>query len=297
VKQLAKCLPDLDLTLPDHFAQVLHLEDSATSIDSAQKHVERMYVAFELLEKGFMVKTYFQFCPETPPSLATVMNLIRNSLRKHVAFDELVAFMSYHPMGTALRQDALAVDCIEPAKSRLKLYAVSGHTSFDSVVSVMTLGGKIQCTEESITELADLFRLVLGLPEDFSRKAELLVSENYDANVAHKWWAGWKKVFAYHFDIGSSTSLPDVKAYLPVDTCGKSEREVAAGLKAFLESRGRGKYSDGFLSFVRMLLEDFPSDNKLRAHTWIACWFKNGELHMTSYVAPWVNRNDGSAEK
>jgi hypothetical protein len=133
----------------------------------------------------------------------------------------------------------------------------------------------------------------LGLPEAFSRKDELTINENLNpTNVAHEWWEKWKKVFLYHFDIGSNESLPDVKAYLPVDTCGKSEEAVAAGLKAWLVSRGRGQYSDGFLDFVRVLEKEYPSDDKHRAHRWIAVWFKNGALELTSHTGPWLHHDE-----
>jgi DMATS type aromatic prenyltransferase len=140
LNEIAKVLPDLNLSLDNHFEQVSYVQEVKNSTDHAQKLITRMYVAFEFLEKGIIVKIYLQFSPDTPPSLATVIDLIRGSFRKPDTHDAVVEFMSHHPIDPTLRREMLAFDCIDPEKSRVKLYAINENNSFERVVTIITLG-------------------------------------------------------------------------------------------------------------------------------------------------------------
>ena len=236
-----------------------------------------------------MIKSYFLptgDSPGSPPTFAAFADPVRALSPKMTALDEVMAFVSNNPHGAVLNPDMLAIDCVEPAKSRLKLYVGSPHTSFESVVAVMTLGGKITGVDEAITELAELFHKVLGLKHDFPWQEDLSVQDPFDPGLAHPFDLYSNMV--YYFDIAPGASMPDVKLYIPVIRYGKSDNEVATGLEQFLVSRDREQYFDGFRRMVEKLEAGHTPVSGHRVQTFIACAFQKGSLSLTSYMNPGI---------
>jgi DMATS type aromatic prenyltransferase len=274
----------LDLTLFNHFAEAFKLDDLESHI---QQTISSTFLAFEHLKSGFMAKAYFLPTDDAqgnPPSLSTFVKPVRAVYPDSPALEEVLKFLSTNTENTKMTADMLAVDCIDPAKSRLKLYVGSSHTLFESIVSTMTLGGNIKCTPAAINDLVELFRLVLDLGEEFSWKSELSVQNAFDQGLAHPFDLYGKMI--YYFDIAPGTLLPDVKLYIPVCRFGKSDLAVANGLKTFLDVRGRGKYTDGFIRVLDKLAEGHDRRHNHRVQTFIACAFQGGSLSLTSYMNP-----------
>ena len=61
----------------------------------------------------------------------------------NAARDVLLDFVADNPEGKLLTPFSLGVDNTTPAKSRLKWYFHTPHTSFASVRDITTLGGRI----------------------------------------------------------------------------------------------------------------------------------------------------------
>ncbi|ROV92002.1 hypothetical protein VSDG_07630 [Cytospora chrysosperma] len=124
------------------------------------------------------------------------------------AREALVDFFAHNSEGQALKPFPLAVDNVAPAKSRLKWYFHTPHTSLDSVREVMRLGGRI-ATDKMDAQLADLYaliRAVAGLPDDFPSDAEIPLpaqSDVYD-QAARANFGELDEVltgYLYYFDI------------------------------------------------------------------------------------------------
>ncbi len=81
----------------------------------------------------------------------TIRGLNRLGL-KVASFDHLLDFMISHPNGAHLKVIGVAIDCVIPSNSRLKIYVRSTETSFDSVQTVMSLGGKLQPFSEAVLQ-------------------------------------------------------------------------------------------------------------------------------------------------
>ncbi|KAE8135290.1 aromatic prenyltransferase [Aspergillus pseudotamarii] len=301
--QLAKRLPHLDREWYYYFLDSLHIGrwiDSSHHDDAHpwQGRVPRVPVAFDFTPKGISTKVYFT--PPATPNNMTSFNTIADSVRPicqqdTAALDECMAYFASDPVGATLRPDVVAIDCVSPLKSRIKVYAGTPMTAFTSVVSVITLGGRIPIPQSSIDEMWALFRMVLALDDNFSRDEELPVQSPFQPSRAHRedYYSG----LLYYFNLASGSELPDVKLDIPVIRYGRSDEDIAHGLQQFMISRGRGQYVDGFQRVMEIINQRHQPGNGHRVQTYISCSIeKDGSLSLTSYLNPGVYSSSEAAE-
>lgn len=80
------------------------------------------------------------------------------------AFDLLKSYMRNPPANGSMQIEMLSIDCISPAKSRIKIYTRSRFTSFDSVKTILTLDGALVNPDLSraLEQLQILWNLLFG---------------------------------------------------------------------------------------------------------------------------------------
>ncbi|KAI2629324.1 aromatic prenyltransferase [Hypomontagnella submonticulosa] len=284
--------PQLDLTWHHHFTKALGISDRKPAPMNPEAPPSSMFVAFEHVAKGTVVKTYYLPAsdPESggAPTFTTFANAARGILHNTESLDAVMDYVARDPVGLTMTPDMLAIDCVDPTKSRLKLYASSPESSFASIVSVITLGGSISNMEKGIDELRSLLVSVLGLDhEAFSPTDELLVRDVFDAGLARAFDLYGR--MTYYFDIAPNSALPDVKLYIPVIRYARSDDAVAAGLAEYLHSRQRGQYHEGFVRALSKIGEGHAEGSGHRLQTYLAVGFqRDGSLAITSYINPGV---------
>lgn len=183
----------------------------------------------------------------------------------------------------------VAVDNITPAQSWLKFYFRTPHTSFSSVREIITLGGRIAVPEAQLQDLRTLVAAAAGLEPDFAEDAEVPLASEY--NPASKDAFGELPVllsgFIYYFDIAPGAVLPDIKFYIQVRHYGRDDLSLARAITNWMEAHGRGQYCDRYLSMLESLSHHRRLDEGKEIQVYLSCLFKkNGELDITSYIAP-----------
>ncbi|KAK2845257.1 hypothetical protein FQN49_005899 [Arthroderma sp. PD_2] len=296
--QLDLAVPAIDLTWFHHFAMTMYgteqpafTTERRETLDIGDSPRSSMFLAFELLRGQLAVKAYF--IPPNPTNMreakddflgrltGAIQSLgafgpAQNGIARWAALDEMVSFMNTDEHGQKLTPFMMGIDCVKASKSRLKVYARSPNTSFDSVVEVLTMGGRRPGFDANIADLKELWRLTLGLPAGFSTSENLPLPGHATATGG----------MCYFFDIKPGIALPDIKMYIPVRHYGQSDLKVAYGLREFLEARGRGAYAGGY---IRGLEELAPFDRLQRScgiQTYISCAFQDTGLSITSYLSP-----------
>ncbi|KAF5703466.1 hypothetical protein FGLOB1_9078 [Fusarium globosum] len=165
-QDLTSCVPGLDLTWFHHFAKAFGIDQRQVASDNSNAPKASMFVAFEHVLKGVVVKAYFLPSAEAgsggPPTFKTFAGAARGVLTNAAALDAALDFAKNNVMGIDLVPDMLAIDCVDPTKSRLKLHVSATATSFASIVSVMTLGGTISDMDRGIKGLELLVSLSIG---------------------------------------------------------------------------------------------------------------------------------------
>lgn len=178
----------------------------------------------------------------------------------------------------------LAWDNVAPSNSRLKWYFVTKNTSFNSVREIMTMGGRLDIAEDNLQDLRSLITTVLELPADYPE------DQNFPLPPPPaKTWSEQESqadTFAYYFDIAPRNgSKPDVKIYLPTRSYGPNDLAIAHNLLAWMTARGRGGYSDQYLTMLKRICDHRELENGKGIHSYITYQFgKNGVPDVKSYL-------------
>lgn len=269
----------------NHFAKAFFNEENMKEYmaKTGSHNGSTMFLAAEFLGDGFAFKSYFVPVQAALPAGQTVADAIVQSIRslgeKNVALDTYLDFVSDYP-DEYLKPFMVGIDCVEPSRSRIKVYVRSSRTSFDSVQDILTLGGLRQVDTAALADMRDLWRLTLQLPEDFNSAAELPYNQHLTSGIL------------YHIDLQPGKPLPDVKCYIPVRHYARNDLEVANGLAKFLIARGRGSYVENFMVVLKNMVSYRPLDRARGAQTYITAAFAKDGLSITSYFNPEVYHPD-----
>lgn len=259
-----------------------------------QSHPSSIFLGFEPRRGGVDIKAYFvpvkAFQTGQSP-MAVVDESIKNLEKdtaafKFPAYDRLISFIDTHPEGALLKPIGLAIDCVIPSKSRLKLYLRSPHTSFDSVATILTLNGTLDTfSSTAIADLRSLWELLLSLPKNYPTANELPKKLDHLHPTSG---------ILYNFDIQPGSSLPQSKIYIPVKHYAESDLAVLRGLAHFLQSQKSGGCGSGYVeNFSRMLKATWNHhslESTCGVQTYISCTVKNGSLSLTSYLGAEIYR-------
>ncbi|KAM3539334.1 hypothetical protein ARSEF1564_007754 [Beauveria bassiana] len=246
--------PTLDLHWYRHFLKKLTLNSWDDSHDQGKAEIamannppSQTFIGFDLEKDSIVVKYYFipslkaAFTNQSNLDLVTQTILSMPeakadaSLRQSV--DIVLDFIRSYPAAEQPQVEIFAIDCISPADSRLKIYIRTGNTTFNNMIDVMTLGGRIPTfSEPTVACLRGLWCSCFGvddLPEVLSQSLR---------GKSHRTGG-----LLYYLELKMGSAHPSSKVYLPVRHYAKSDDQVARGLSKFLEKKG--KCLEGGLSY------------------------------------------------
>ena len=230
--------PTLDLKWYRHFLKALTWTpdyDCAKQAMSAHPP-SKTFIAFDMEEDTMVVKYYFMPTLKATCSGKSNLELVEESILAlpgdhsfAKSFGVITDFIRSFPLAQQPKVEILAVDCVDPSESRLKIYVRCNETTFDSMINAMTLGGRIpsfsDSTIDSLKELWCGCFSVEDTPEALSQPL---------GGTAHR-----TSGLLYYFEIKTGASKPTSKVYLPVRHYAKSDDQVAMGVSKFLQRRGK----------------------------------------------------------
>ncbi len=238
----SKCLedslpwaPSLDLQWYDHFSQALVTTSETAKTETAPANGDspsQTFIAFDLEEETMMVKYYFLPSSKAASLGKSNLSLAVDSILSlqglghelQTPLGVVVDYISSFPIGSQPHVEILAVDCLEPRRSRIKIYVRIRQTSFDSMIDAMSLGGALPpFSPATLQDLQDLWCSCFGV-DDTSSPLE---------NVQHR-TAG----LLYYYELRGNRALPTSKVYLPVRHYATNDDQAARGLSDFLSKRG-----------------------------------------------------------
>ncbi len=132
------------------------------------------------------------------------------------AIDVVEQYTSTHPQ--LVSPACIGVDCVEPAKARLKVYGMSSLFSFNAMKHIMTLGGKMTDPEtmRGVEMLQDIYPLLMNekgpMDPEFSKEVRLKSSTHNKVIVS--------------FEMRPGHVMPEVKLYIPVWQFAESEGRI-----------------------------------------------------------------------
>nr|XP_036575176.1 dimethylallyl tryptophan synthase 1 [Colletotrichum truncatum]KAF6781703.1 dimethylallyl tryptophan synthase 1 [Colletotrichum truncatum] len=286
-------IPSLDMSLFNHFmgkfydaAQHMYLETNERPI------MTNLCLGFEFLGHEILPKAYF-FPRKLGQIGLTPMGVWEDAIVSAVpdtpTIGSVFSFIKEEApdLGLTLTPLWLGIDVIRPADARLKLYCVEARTSFTSVKSVLTMGGKARVSEKILEKAWELMKAVCNLPPDFPQDKDLPRAPQYNASTDGVDTAGLWGTFAYYFDIGlRQQEFPDVKFYIPVCHYGVNDEAIASAVTKWMIDNGRGQYVDAYWNSLREIITHRPLEESRGAHMWLSMMVRSGKLQVTTYIAP-----------
>jgi DMATS type aromatic prenyltransferase len=288
INALEQKVPEIDWQLFDLFHDVFGPTYESTSIDPDQGQRtsptgnSSLMLAFEMWKGKIMAKAYiapvkaYQLCQD-PLDLATEAFQRLGDLHLLLpSYDSFLKFMKSDHGISQLTFLAVAVDCVVPCDSRFKLYVRGSQTAFSSVCFNLTMGqdDHPQWTDTLLSQLKELWYLVLGIDQNISSDEELSTLNHLTAGVL------------YNYDVQNGNILPDTKVYIPVRHYAVSDLEIATGLGTFLRRQGNDTFFHSYMQMLRRVGFYRPLEGGCGLQTYIACGVKRGELSLTSYLSP-----------
>ena len=232
LRKLQKDFDIGDQQLLDHFAREI-LDGDATDYREIKEHSSEIFLAFDLLGSIINLKAYFIASRKAARECKSDFSVITEAIRKLPGYDRdlapamhsLTEFIAEaHQQDRPLEAEGLGIDCVALPQARYKIYLRDRAMTFDSVVDVVTLGGRHSSAEvaQSLKKLENLWRALLPQRGDGSRKTS---GRRTDGVL-------------YNFEIRPGRRLAIPKVYLPVRHYVESDAQVLAATRDCIISDG-----------------------------------------------------------
>ena len=291
VDDLCLHYPHIDRRLFDYFRGHLALPDvSSLKLSDGKPSPSFLGLAFEMSRTGTInMKAYFAPLKSLQMDISakdTIFDAIRRLPEETYAIhapalESLSAFTTHDRLVSKLEFIGLAIDCVDPSLSRLKLYVRSQETSFESVKHMLTLGSKKRTPEitHALDQLRQLWDLVFNHLVRGDDMSSLPPTSSGTAGIL------------YNYDISTSSSRPNPKIYLPIRHYSASDMDAVDGLSKFLEARQAQRFLEGYRRVVLRAKELSRCKLESGYQTYLAVGFKKGgDLSLCSYLTPQIYR-------
>ena len=222
------------------------LNHANLKVQKQDAHPSQIFLAFDLKDESTMPKVYFVPTLKAEITNESRFSIVASSMAKLALsyptlqdqFSMVSDYLHTFPTVSRPEVEIVAIDCVDPSFSRIKVYLRSRQTSFDSVIDMLSLGGRVKMDlEKGLSELEELWRLVLGLDEGFDKSQPLHFESHRTSGVL------------YYVELGVGRKRPKTKLYIPAKHYARNDYQVAFGLSTFLKARGKrladGAYLEG----------------------------------------------------
>ncbi|CRG87518.1 hypothetical protein PISL3812_04536 [Talaromyces islandicus] len=249
--QLARSLPTMRLEWFHHFNDFFGIPKvkEGEFYEDTRDHNSNIFYAFDCSETEIIPKVYF--FPKFRAKACRLSNLdvLFQAMRTapHVTEGNFKAGDIFHVFCSSvsnkrLEYEMLAIDLIDPLRSRLKIYFRSRETTFNSVINIMTLGGRIRSPKlyEGLVDLHGLWNALFGVSAALDQPLR---------EVEHR-----TSGMLYNVEFRLGDALPVPKIYLPVRHYSTSDEAVIRGLNDYFQGRQKGKYMPDYIKAMSTLL-------------------------------------------
>lgn len=238
LERVRPLFPEADWDWSEHFRKAFCVFAESLNLLDGKAHQSSFFAAFDLDEGNATMKAYFfpaylarqLNLPKIDVLASAITRLPNYSSSDFAAFEMLrdCIVTSQSELGIPLEVEMVAVDCVCPQQSHLKIYIRSRQTSLESIRKVATLGGQLASLEmdQSLTEFEALWRSLFSGQE---HPCSSLITESHRT-------AG----ILYNFEIRPGCPIPVPKVYIPVRHYAHSDRAILKALREFTQRSQHG---------------------------------------------------------
>ncbi|KAJ7625668.1 aromatic prenyltransferase [Roridomyces roridus] len=162
----------------------------------------------------------------------------------------------------------VAIDCLEPAKNRAKVYVrvPESSSSFNAIARLLTLGGQIcdQSVEYTLSALRRLWGLLFpGVGED----EPLLCRGGQEY---------YPRGFVLYYEMALARRVPIPKVYIPVRHYCDTDEQIAAAISQYLMDGGLTEIGEGYKMNLETMFQHRDLGARTGIHTYIGICTKEG---------------------
>ncbi|RKK97494.1 7-dimethylallyltryptophan synthase [Fusarium oxysporum] len=286
-----------NLSLFEHFRHDLFVGPESYAELRAKvpegEHTTQSFMAFDFDAGRVTTKAYFfPILVSLKTGLSTTQvvsnSIIRLAHKSDVwgvqaiaALSVIEAWMAGY--GGAAKTEMISVDCVNEARSRIKIYVRMPYTSLRKVKEAYCLGGRLtdDNTAEGLQLLEKLWRTVFGVVDE---EFELPQNTHRTAGTI------------FNFELRPGKWFPEAKVYLPVRHYCESDLQIASRLQAFFGKLGWHDAEREYSKDLQDLFPQHPLSSSTGTHTYLSFSYKKHKgVYMTMYYSPRVystDRND-----
>jgi tryptophan 7-dimethylallyltransferase len=192
---------------------------------------------------GIIAKAYF--LPHvrsemTGISQAELVSSCMANLGLERQWSYIASYLAAAPSNLQISPEIVAIDCLEPAQNRAKIYLRSSATNLGDLLDLSTLSGALHddATLESAAAVSDIWDLLF----DGAKAIRSHNPSHYASGL----------VVYFELSLGRSHPLP--KAYIPVRHYLANDEVIAAKLAAHYNKSSGGTLGDEFFGLVKSAL-------------------------------------------
>ncbi|KAJ7778865.1 tryptophan dimethylallyltransferase-domain-containing protein, partial [Mycena olivaceomarginata] len=137
----------------------------------------------------------------------------------------------------------VAVDCLEPAKNRAKVYIRTQNSSFNDIVELLTLGGRIsdEYVAQTVSTMRHLWRLFFPGVADDTPLSSKRGPEYYPTGF----------LIYYEMSLGRAVLVP--KVYIPVRHYCDSDSQIATALSRYFKDVGLDEVGERYHADLKQM--------------------------------------------
>ncbi|KAI8293932.1 Indole prenyltransferase tdiB [Colletotrichum sp. SAR11_240] len=180
--------------------------------------------------------------------------------------------------------EMMAIDCVDPHKARVKVYARTTSNSKAVLADVLTLGGTQtdDATMKGVEYAEKVWHLLLDEPEGMA------ANQRKDARDMHNLHKG----ICFAFELKQNEERIDIKAHLPWGQTSRSDAQTIENFTQALQNVGwdesAEKFSRGAHETAKLPGRDYSKPGGL---SYVSYNYGTKGLYMSSYFSPKVQDN------
>ncbi|KAF6823673.1 tryptophan dimethylallyltransferase [Colletotrichum musicola] len=251
------------------------------------KRVPQLFLAYDMKRSQRILKAYF---------FPVLKHFALNVTTEKLVFDMI---HELEPCGEALaktaeklqryiatckepcRVEMMAIDCVDPAKARVKVYGRTTSNSRAVLADVLTLGGTQtdEATMKGVETAEKVWHLLLDEPEGMAADQR---KDACDMQNLHKG-------ICFAFELKQGEERIDIKAHLPWGQTARSDAQTIENFTQALKNVGwdesAEKFSKGAIETSKLSGRDYSKPGGL---SYVSYNYGTKGLYMSSYFSPLV---------
>ncbi|KAJ7802995.1 tryptophan dimethylallyltransferase-domain-containing protein [Mycena olivaceomarginata] len=171
----------------------------------------------------------------------------------------------------------VAVDCLEPAKNRAKVYIRTQNSSFNDIVELLTLGGRIsdEYVAQTVSAMRHLWRLFFPGVADDTPLSSKRGPEYYPTGF----------LIYYEMSLGRAVLVP--KVYIPVRHYCDSDSQIATALSRYFKDVGLDEVGERYHADLKQMFMHRDLATRTGVHTYVGICTKDSDGPMIyNYLSP-----------